>query len=278
MDLMHAVPFARTARVWAGPDRGLPRRRRHRHRRGRRAEARRDADRPRPEERRDLPRARAADRRGQPGRDHPRRDQPGRRARVPHLADQRPARRSASSAAARSSTPHASGCCSPSTTASTRARSTPGWRASTATPRCRSGARPTSRACRSTTSGSTTGHRPGRRGARADLHRHPRCRVPDHRAQGRHVLRRRGGPRPDRPGDPARPAHRALGELADPRLLRHRRRLPVAAGGHRAARGGADRAARAVRRGGVRAAEVGGDAARDDRRRSAWTPPSPMAR
>ena len=80
MDLMHAVPFARTARVWAGPISDC---------RGAAVTVIAAGAAQKPGETRidlvqknagDLPGARPAGRRGQPGRDHPRRHQPrGRR-------------------------------------------------------------------------------------------------------------------------------------------------------------------------------------------------------
>ena len=139
MDLMHAVPFARTARVWAGPitdckgaavtviAAGAAQKP---------GETRLDLV---AEERGDLPLDRPPGRRGEPGRDHPRRDEPGRRPELPHLPDQRPAVGAGHRQRHDPRHRRASGCCSPSTTASTRAPSTPTWRASTATPRCPSG-------------------------------------------------------------------------------------------------------------------------------------------
>ena len=55
---------------------------------------------------------------------------------------------------------------------------------------------------------------------RPDLRRHARRGVPDHRAEGRDVLRGRGRPDAAHRGDPARPEHRAPGVDAGPRLSR----------------------------------------------------------
>ena len=58
-------------------------------------------------------------------------------------------------------------------------------------------------------------HRAGRRGPRRDRVGDPQRGLPDHRAQGRDVLRGGGRAGADRRGRPARPAHRPVGELAD---------------------------------------------------------------
>ena len=265
MDLMHAVPFANRPRVGRAVRR-LRGRRRHGDRGRRRAEARRDAPGPRPQERGDLRPDRAQRRRGQPDGiilvatnpvdvlTLPRRGgcpglPPERVIGVGHDPRHGPL----------------PGCCWRTTTASIRARSTPSSSASTATPRCRSGARRTSPGCRLREFGSANGDRLRPGGAGRIFDRHPRRGLPDHRAQGRHVLRRRRRAGADRRGDPARPAHGAVGELADPRLLRDRRRLPVAADGDPPRGRGPRVANRPVGRRVRRAARVGATPARDDR-------------
>ena len=191
------------------------------------------------QERGDLPRDRPAGRRGEPGRDHPRRDQPGRRPGLPGLPDLGPARRSASSDQ-RHDPRHGRFRMLLAEHYGVDPRSVHAYIVGRARRLRGAGLvdRPTSPGCRSrdfaaATTGSGTTPRRSTRSTSDD----PRRRLPDHRAQGRDVLRRRGRAGADRRGDPARPAHGAVGELADPRLLRHRRRLPQPAHGHRTATG-----------------------------------------
>ena len=86
--------------------------------------------------------------------------------------------------------------------------------------------------------------------------------------EGRDLLRGRGGPGPNRRGNPARPVDGALRVVADPRLLRDRRRLLVGARGRRAGGHRTDAPPGPLGRGGVGAPEVGSAAALDVR--GAW--------
>ena len=115
--------------------------------------------------------------------------------------------RNGSSVRAPSSTRPASAPPCPITSASTRAPSTRSSSANTAIARYRSGARPTSPAC-ACASSAANGIRYDEQ-AMGDLRLGPRRGLRDHPAQGRHVLRRRGGAAPHRRGDRARPAHGA---------------------------------------------------------------------